>query len=210
MADIYNFSAGPAMLPVAVMQQARDELLERAREHGAIFVPARLEGVEVRNGRVSAVRLRNGEGATAVSTPHLVNAAGPFLPEVARMIGVRLPISHELHLKVSFRDCRREVARKAPLLIWTDPVFLPWSDEERTLLARSEETKHLLNEFPSGVHVRPEGGPESDVILILWTYDVRPVEPLLPFSFDPHYPEIALRGLAVMIPGLSAYFGRIF
>jgi phosphoserine aminotransferase len=28
MADIYNFSAGPAMLPAAVMQQARDELLD--------------------------------------------------------------------------------------------------------------------------------------------------------------------------------------
>jgi len=28
MADVYNFSAGPAMLPVAVMQQARDELLD--------------------------------------------------------------------------------------------------------------------------------------------------------------------------------------
>ena len=32
MSAIYNFSAGPAMLPVAVMQQARDELLDW---HGA-------------------------------------------------------------------------------------------------------------------------------------------------------------------------------
>ena len=29
-----------------------------------------------------------------------------------------------------------------------------------------------------------------------------------PPPFDPAYPEIALRGLATMIPGLRAYFGR--
>ncbi|MEN8261283.1 MAG: L,D-transpeptidase family protein, partial [Pseudomonadota bacterium] len=36
----------------------------------------------------------------------------------------------------------------------------------------------------------------------------RIVEPAFPLSFDPHYPEIALRGLAEMLPDLQAYFGR--
>jgi glycine/D-amino acid oxidase-like deaminating enzyme len=190
-------------------QQLGMYMLERAREHGTIFWQARLEGVVVVNGRVEAAYLRDGSGVTKISIGNLVNAAGPFLPHVARMIGVHLPVYHELHMKIAFRDPLRMVARDAPLLIWTDPTLLPWSPEEQAMLARAEETKYLLNEFPSGVHARPEGGPDSDMVLILWTYDIRPVEPVFPFSFDPHYPDIVLRGLAVMIPGLGAYFGRM-
>jgi len=122
---------------------------------------------------------------------------------------VNLPVFHELHVKVAIRDPLRTVGRDAPLLIWTDPIFLPWSEEERALLVESEETRYLLEQFPSGVHARPEGGPDSDMVLILWTYDVTPRQPVFPFTWDPYYPEICLRGLAVMIPGLSAYFGRM-
>jgi glycine/D-amino acid oxidase-like deaminating enzyme len=66
----------------------------------------------------------------------------------------------------------------------------------------------MLDEFPSGVHARPEGPDDSPIVLILWTYHTQPVEPTFPLAFDPFYPEIALRGLATMIPGLKAYFGR--
>jgi len=33
--------------------------------------------------------------------------------------------------------------------------------------------------------------------------------PLFPLPLDPHYPEIALRGLATMLPGLRAYFDKM-
>jgi glycine/D-amino acid oxidase-like deaminating enzyme len=190
-------------------QQLGMYLLEQSREHGVEFRQGKLEKVDLSGGRVEAVRLREGSGNTRISTGNLVNAAGPFFPHVARMIGVELPVSHELHLKIAFRDPLRVVGRDAPLLIWTDPVTLPWSEEERDMLAQSEETKHLLDEFPSGVHARPEGGADSDVVLALWTYDVRPVQPMFPFPVGPHYSEIVFRGLAAMIPGLSAYFGRL-
>ena len=77
------------------------------------------------------------------------------------------------------------------------------------MLAESEETQWLLDEFPSGIHARPEGGPDSNILLIIWTYDITPVEPVFPITFDPHYSEIALRGLATMIPGMRAYFDKI-
>ncbi|NWF53770.1 MAG: FAD-binding oxidoreductase [Syntrophaceae bacterium] len=190
-------------------QQLGMYLLEKAREHGVFFRQGRIEKVDVAGGRVEAVRLREGSGDYLISTGNLINAAGPFFPHVARMIGVELPVYHELHLKISFRDPFRVVGRDAPLLIWTDPARIPWSEEEREVLARSEETKHLLDEFPSGVHARPEGLGDSDVVLALWTYDMRPVQPVFPFPVDPYYPEIVFRGLAVMMPGLSAYFGRL-
>jgi hypothetical protein len=33
----------------------------------------------------------------------------------------------------------------------------------------------------------------------------KPVEPVLPPVYDPYYPEIALRGLMTLIPGLGLH-----
>lgn len=189
-------------------QQLGMYLLERAREHGVRLLSARVEDVAVAGGRVQAVHLNADSGRATISTHSFVNAAGPFLKDVGRMVGVELPVFSELHLKIAFNDHLGVVPREAPLLIWTDPTTLPWSDEERAMLAESEETGWLLEEFPPGVHARPEGGPDSNVLLILWTYDTDPVDPVFPFRVDPYYPEIVLRGLATMIPGLATYFER--
>jgi len=186
-------------------QQLGMYLLERARERGVTFVSARVEGIEVESGRVRAVRWHTGD---VLTTDCFVNAAGPFLKDVGAMLGVDLPVFTELHAKVIFRDELGVVPRHAPMLIWIDTQVLPWSEEERTLLAQSEETKRLLEELPSGVHARPEGGAESNVLLMLWAYHTPPVEPVWPPRFDPHYFEIVLRGLATMLPGLQAYLDR--
>ncbi|HWT82079.1 MAG TPA: FAD-dependent oxidoreductase, partial [Candidatus Methylomirabilis sp.] len=159
-------------------------------------------GIDVEHGRVRSVRLQTGE---RIATDRFVNAAGPFLKEIGAMLEVDLPVFCELHAKVSFRDERQVVPREAPMLIWTDPQTLPWSEEERGLLAQSEPTKSLLRPLPPGAHLRPEGGPDSTVLLMLWAYHTPPVDPVWPPQFDPHYFEIVLRGLATMIPGLEPY-----
>jgi len=190
-------------------QQLAMHMLERAREHGARFAQARVEEVVIAGDRVEGVRINDESGWSNISTRNFVNAAGPFLPQVAGMLGIDLPVFHELHVKVAFHDPLHAVGRDAPLMIWTDPTNLPWSEEEQRMLAESDETRYLLEKFPSGVHARPEGGDDSDVVLILWTYDVQHVNPVFPFAPHPHYPEIAFRGLSVMIPGLRAYEGRL-
>jgi glycine/D-amino acid oxidase-like deaminating enzyme len=155
------------------------------------------------------VRLSSKSGPTTLSTPNFVNAAGPFLKQVGHMVGVDLPVHFERHVKVAINDHLGVVPREAPLIIWTDPQYLPWSEEERVALAESEETERLLNKFPDGVHARPEGGGNSNILLILWTYDLDPVEPIFPITPDPYFPEIVLRGLSTAIPGLKAYFDRM-
>jgi glycine/D-amino acid oxidase-like deaminating enzyme len=164
-----------------------------------------MSAVDVEHGQVSAVRLADG---LRIATETLVLAAGPLQQDAARMLGIELPMLCERHIKITFDDYLGIVPRDAPLLIWTDPVRLEWSNEERELFAASPELRFLLDEFPSGVHTRPEGGPGSHSILILWTYEAKPVAPVWPLPLDPHYPEIALRGLARMIPGLAAYFEK--
>ena len=132
-----------------------------------------------------------------------------MLKEVGRMVGVELPVSSELHLKMSFSDHLSAIPRNSPMLIWTDPIRLPWTEEERAVLTESEETRKLLEELPSGVHTRPEGGAQSNILLGLWAYHTPPVEPTFPFSIDPRYPEMVLRGLATMIPSLKAYVDHL-
>jgi glycine/D-amino acid oxidase-like deaminating enzyme len=191
------------------VQQLGMYMLDRAKEHGARLISGRVEGIEVTGHRIEAIRVRQNRHLSDISTSHFVIAAGPFLEEVGRMMGVEFPVFSELHLKMSFKDPLRIIPRDAPMLIWEDAVRLPWSQEERELLGESEETKPLLDELPSGVHTRPEGGAESDVVLGLWPYHTPQVKPSFPFPIDPRYPEMVLRGLATMIPGLKRYLDRL-
>jgi glycine/D-amino acid oxidase-like deaminating enzyme len=94
-------------------------------------------------------------------------------------------------------------------MLWDDPIRLHWSEDERRELDRSQHTRWLAKPFPSGVHFRPEGKGQGAFLLGLWTYDVQAQEPVSEPSFDPYYPEVILRGLAHMIPGLGAYLGRM-
>jgi len=190
-------------------QQLGMYMLERARECGARLLQARVEGVEVAGDRIESVRLSEGSSPGTISTRNFINAAGPFLKDVGQMVGIDLPVFSELHAKIAFRDSLGAVPRDTPMIIWADPTFLPWSAEERSAFAESEETKWLLGEFPPGIHVRPEGGSDSNILLMIWTYDTSPVEPVFPVTVEPHYPEIVLRGLATMIPAIKAYLDQI-
>lgn len=183
-------------------------LLEQARARGVLFQAAHLIGVEVQGGRIRAVRLSVPGGEERVETGCLVNAAGPFFSEINRMLGVDLPVFCELHRKVMFRDEAKVIPRDAPLIIWMDPQQLPWSEEERETLEEMERTD-LLRMLPGGAHLRPEGGVESPYVLMLWPYETRPVEPMFPLPEDPLFPEVVLRGLTAMIPGLAIYWGRM-
>jgi glycine/D-amino acid oxidase-like deaminating enzyme len=191
-------------------QQLGMYLLERARDRGVRLIEGCVEGVEVAGGRVRGVTVRGPGGARSIATPRFVNAAGPHLRRVGRLLGLDLPVFCERHAKVALSDTRGVFPRHAPMVIWTDPLHLPWSDEERAELAGSPEHRHLLGPFPAGVHGRPEGGGDSPIVLLIWTFDAVPLdEPVFPLAFDPAYAEITLRAMSRMIPGLAAYLARL-
>jgi glycine/D-amino acid oxidase-like deaminating enzyme len=125
------------------------------------------------------------------------------------MLGVEVPVFNELHGKIMFEDTLGVVPRDVPLMIWCDPVTLSWSEAERQALQECDEARWLLEEMPAGVHFRPEGGPQSRVLLLLWTYDLEPREPVWPPRFAPQYAEVVVRGLTRMIPGMSVYLERL-
>ena len=187
-------------------QQLGMILLEQARASGVNLVNAWVEEVETDKDRVQSVHLSTGE---TVPCGVFVNAAGPMLKPVGALLGVDLPVFSELHVKASFTDHLGVIPRDAPLLIWQDSQVLNWSDEERALFSEAADTAWLLQEFPGGVHGRPEGGSASQQIIVLWPYHAHPVDEVFPIPTDPMFPELALRGLAALIPGLSAYIDRM-
>jgi sarcosine oxidase, subunit beta len=197
-------------------QQLGMALLERAREAGVRLVRGRVTRVRIEGDRVAGVELagvdRPGADlagpAASIATRRFVDAAGPAVAEVARLLGVELPVHHELHAKVTFDDHLGVVPRDLPLMIWNDPQRLAWSDEERRDLAGDPGLAWLLQELPGGAHLRPEGGAGSRAVLMLWAYRTPPVEPVFPPAFDELYAQVALRGLVTMLPGLAPYLDR--
>jgi glycine/D-amino acid oxidase-like deaminating enzyme len=47
------------------------------------------------------------------------------------------------------------------------------------------------------------------MILMLWEYQTKVMEPAWPPQMDDQYPEVALRGLAAMLPRMKEYFNRM-
>ena len=186
-------------------QQLGAWMLEQARARGLVLAHKAVVDVEVTRGAISGVRLDDG---SRIATSTFVNAAGPLLPDVARLTGADMPVKSELHLKVAFKDTLGVIPRDAPMLIWADPQRLDWSDEERALLT-GQDRQDLLRRLPAACHGRPEGGPDSPWVLALWEYrsDVR--TPTWPLPIDPLYAEVVLRGMAAMVPGLRAYRDRL-
>ena len=185
-------------------QQLGMWMLEQARAMGVRFINARVESIDVQENVVREVRLSNGEH---IAVENFVNAAGPFLKPVGQMLRIELPVFSELHQKVSIADELGAIPRDAPMLIWSDPQFLNWSDDERAMLAEAG-LNDLLAEFPAGAHTRPEGGASSKTALMLWAYHTPAVVEKFPIQFDELYPQIVLRGMARLLPALEKYFDR--
>lgn len=177
-------------------------LLKRALGAGVGFIRDRVIGCDTANGRVTRVRLASGR---AIDTECVVLATGPLLAETARMLGIELPVFHELHARVTFHDTHRVVPRWAPFTIWIDRTRLVWSEREHATLASHDATRHLLDAFPGGVHLRPVDGPRGDELYLIWTFHVEPTPAVWPPAFDPHYADLCLRGIAAMLPAMEVY-----
>jgi len=180
-------------------------MLDRFLEVGGRFVRDCVNAIDIRNDRLDRVVFASG---TVLYPGTLVFSTGPLFHETGLLMGLKLPVSHELHCKIILPDPDRIIPADIPMLIWTDPVFLSWTEEEKRRLSGHEDTRWLTDKFPAGVHLRPRHRDGRDTILGVWTYDRNPCSPVWPLPINPHYAETVIRALTVMVPRLSAYFGK--
>ena len=191
-------------------QQLGMVLLEKARQAGVRLLNGRVSGVTIGSNRVDSVIVQTGADSSRIATRTFVNAAGPLVKQVGSLLGVDLPVFNELHGKIAFEDNFNVIPRDAPLMIWNDPISLTWSADERQELSRFDDTAWMLDEFPAGLHFRPEGGAGSQTLLLLWPYHRKTLEhPVWPVQFEPEFVEIVIRGLTRMVPGMAVYLERM-
>jgi sarcosine oxidase, subunit beta len=193
-------------------QQLGMLLLEDARARGVELVSERVCDVRVTDGRVAGVMIVDADGVVReVATGVFVNAAGPHAKSVGAMVSQGLPLFSEAHYKIAVEDVAGVVDRDTGLVILDDAQTLAWSDEEREALAQDDAMRWLVEPLPAGIHLRPEGYGESKTVLMLWDYhgDVRYDEPMWPMPEDDAYPEVVLRGMTRLAPGLAAYLERL-
>lgn len=147
--------------------------------------------------------------ALNVKADVVINAAGPFVGRIARMLGRDLPVKNVYQQKIAFEDHLGAVPRDMPFSIDLDAKELGWSDEERNLLSSDPELGWLVNELPGGSHCRPDGGMNGKWVKLGWAYNERTSEPQEDLAnepaIDPSFPEIVIRGTAAFIPAMQAY-----
>lgn len=180
-------------------------LKEQVLKEGGKILQDKLESVKTTNNAISSIKLSSGK---SFPVDKLILAVGPHLKATGKLLGLDLPVFNELHGKITFPDEANIFSPKAPLMIWDDPLYLPWERSEKELFSKKAETQKFLEKFPSGVHLRPKMDKGFLEIMIIWTYEHKTPQEFNPISFDPYYGEILIRALSRMIPGLSTYFGK--
>ncbi len=176
-------------------------LLKQAKKAGVTFVQANVESIESCAAGFR-LELRDSGQNRRLESSKLVLSPGPFINELAGMLGIKLPVESILQRKFVIPDPLKVIPRDMPFTIFADPQRLRWSDEERELIGESPEYHWLLDEFPAGLHIKPEGVGN---IKLGWAYNRDPEQPKWETSDDVDFPNITLRGASRFIPALAPY-----
>lgn len=96
-----------------------------------------------------------------IKASQLVNAAGPFINNIAGMLGTELPVTHTLQQKIAFEDKASTIPRDMPFSIDLGAQCIDWSDDEKALLLEDADYARYGTEMPGAIHCRPDGGDKS-------------------------------------------------
>lgn len=185
-------------------QQLGQHLLEQYREAGGARLVGRVAGIM----RAGGFRLEI-DGAKDVRCDEIVIAAGPFVAELAAMLGAALPVRTVLQQKLAFEDSRGAIPTDRPFCIDLDGQRIDWSDEERAFVAEDMALARYAEAMPGGIHCRPERGAGARWLRLGWAFNRSDAPPCREPTLDPQFPEIVLRGAARLQPALRRYYGAL-
>jgi glycine/D-amino acid oxidase-like deaminating enzyme len=188
-------------------QQLGQFMLETIRAVGGRVLRGKVVAVE--NANIFTLMVATGEGRATVRVPRLVNAAGPFLKEVAALFGEEIPVSCVYQQKVAFEDREAAIPRAMPFTIDLDGQTLAWSAEERTILAEDPHGARFLEPMQGGVHCRPDGAEAGRWIKLGWAFNTTASDPHGPEPIDDQFPDFVIRAASRLHPALGTYIGRL-
>ena len=136
-----------------------------------------------------------------INADKIVIATGPFVNHVSRMVGLHFPITNTLQRKIIIPDPKNIIPPNMPFSIYADSQYLEWTNEEADFFASTDEYKWLLQNFPGGLHIKPEG----EGIKIGWAFNTSEDKPMWNSSNMDIFPQLVLKGASSFIPGLSDY-----
>ncbi|MGI9371720.1 MAG: FAD-dependent oxidoreductase [Hyphomicrobiales bacterium] len=125
------------------------------------------------------------------------------------MLGVALPLINVRQEKIAFDDHLKAIPRTMPFAIDLDGQSLRWEQDERALLVENDEFSWMADEFPGGIHCRPDGGTQGTWVRLGWAYNRTPEEPAPDPELSPYFLDIVLRGASRLNPALAAYIGKL-
>jgi glycine/D-amino acid oxidase-like deaminating enzyme len=209
-----NGGARPAYLSKSIRQIAHIPRAGAFDVHalGSLMLKrARKAGVELRYGMIDAlqqvgdgyrVSLDRGDGQEDLHTQNLVLAAGPFVNDLAGMLGMNMPVESYLQRKFVIPDPLGIIPADMPFTIFADPQCLDWSEAEKHLIRDDPDYQWLLDEFPAGLHIKPESRGH---IKLGWAYNRASSIPQWEVADDFDFPNVTLRGASRFIPALKPY-----
>ncbi|KQW72418.1 FAD-dependent oxidoreductase [Ensifer sp. Root127] len=188
-------------------QQLGQFMLEYVRENRGQLIRGELREIS-KVAPLSLVVATEG-GSKIITADKVVNAAGPFLRDVAAMTCETLNASCIYQQKIAFEDRERVVPRDLPFTIDLDGQKLPWTEEEREILTGDPITAGLTEFMQGGIHCRPDGGENGKWIKLGWAFNKKPTDPHGPEPIDGQFPDIVLRAASRLQPGLAKYVGKL-
>lgn len=176
-------------------------LLKEAKNMGLILMEGEIISIENNNAKFNILL----SSKKVIEADKVVIATGPFLNTIAKMFGFEFPISNSLQRKFIIPDPNNIIPKNMPFTIYADKQYLDWSADEKEFFESDEKYKWLLNEFPGGLHIKPE----TDGIKLGWAFQREKSEPSFDIPGFEFFPQVVLKGASRFIPELSAYENNI-
>ncbi len=186
-------------------QQLGQFMLEAIRQRGGRLRRGRVVGIA--RGSGFTLRLQDGSNLRA---DRIVNATGPFLGEIAAMLGENgPPVVNVFQQKIAFDDREQAIPRVMPFSIDLDGQSLAWTDDEARGTGGRAEDGAIAGAECRASSCRPEGGDRGSWVKIGWAYNPSPGNPAGEAPLIPHFPDIVLRAASRLNLALGAYLGRL-
>ncbi|MCB1378845.1 MAG: FAD-binding oxidoreductase [Alphaproteobacteria bacterium] len=188
-------------------QQLGQFMLEEIRTIGGRLI--RGEVIRVDSASQFNVSIRQPGRLTELRSERIVNAAGPYLADIARFLGEELPVHCVYQQKISFEDNESAVPRNLPFSIDLDGQHLDWTDEERAILASDPVTEKFTRFMTGGIHCRPDGAENGKWIKLGWAFNETASDPHDSDPSDENFPDLVIRAASRLQPKLKTYIGRL-